>query len=139
MNLYIHTERHVPLRSRTPRSCLRFDWVGTCSFFETKSGASEDHRCGWFINFSFKLAVWIFKKYFQHYDFKKSIRKKKQMVPQMVPLWLDILITTCTPLYSYGPQNRCSAGRPLRILATQGFTNVQCAATQGFTKARRRR
>ena len=71
-------------------------------------------ECGWFDNFSFKLAVWIFKKYFQNYDFQKKnlLEKKKQMVPQMVPLWLDILITTCTPLYSYGPQNRCSAGRP---------------------------
>ena len=104
---------HVPSTDETTRfDDLWFERERNKFFFEKKTGASEDHRCGWFINFSFKLAVWIFKKYFQHYDFKKSIRKKKQMVPQMVPLWLDILITTCTPLYSYGPKNRCSAGRP---------------------------
>jgi len=51
------------------------------------------------------------KKNYQNCDFQKEILEKKQMVPQMTPLWLDILITTCTPLYSYGPKNRCSAGR----------------------------
>ena len=104
---------HVPSTDETTRfDDLWFERERNKFFFETKTGASEDHRCGWFINFSFKLAVWIFKKKKSKLRFSKILlEKKKQMVPQRVPFWLDILITTCTPLYSYGPKNRSSAGR----------------------------
>jgi hypothetical protein len=61
--------------------------------------------------FHLSLRCGFSKNIFKITMFKKTIRKKKQMVPQMVPLWLDILIMTCTPLYSYGPKNRRSAGR----------------------------
>ena len=108
--IFQHSTFHQPMEQ--PDSMI-FDSNGEGTSFSSRRKlvpAKIDER-GWFVNFSFKLAAWIF--FFRNYDFSKILsEKKKQMVPQMVPLWLDILITTCTPLYSYGPENRCSAGRP---------------------------
>ena len=64
---------HVPSTDETTRfDDLWFERERNKFFFEKKTGASEDHRCGWFINFSFKLAACIFKKKFQNYDFQKK-------------------------------------------------------------------
>ena len=69
---------HVPATDETTRfDDLWFERERNKFFFETKTGASEDHRCGWFINFSFKLAVWIFKNILKITIFKKNRKRSK--------------------------------------------------------------
>jgi hypothetical protein len=51
---------------------------GTSFSSRQKLVPAKIDECGWFVNFSFKLAVWIFKKYFQNYDFQKFYQKKKE-------------------------------------------------------------
>ena len=51
---------------------------GTFFFEKKKLVPAKIDECGWFVNFSFKLAVWIFKKkIFKITVFKNSIRKKE--------------------------------------------------------------